>query len=292
MFDLSSIASNHEAFSNLVQLQVEQKTKFIQAGILSRSQGLDDFCNGKVNTYTDAAVKLMRSQQWSGNKLEGYACPAETGYDAIADRLSSYESRRLQIVVLSVISGAFAGDVDTTLDASGTDFVAGVTQFTAESFFDCSQILGDLQENPLIFSVHTALFNRLNKNGLIDFCKDPATGDNIPTFMNNIVVFGDNMPKMGNVFDSYLFGPGALEIGWETLKNATEVEHRASDIEGLGNNILHRNWAMSIHPFGHTFTGLREKGGPTNAVLAQVDSWSRTVDRSKVKMARLRTREA
>jgi hypothetical protein len=297
-FNLSEIAINHEAFSNLVQLQVENKTKFIQSGIISRSQKLDDFCNGCANLFSDVAVKLTRTQQWNEQKLKDSVPDTSSIFTTVADRISAYEMRRLNMVVLSVVQGVFASNGlaptvddkhvqnDTTFDASGFDFVPDVTQFTEENF----QSARKLVRRPKVLAVHSAVFSRLRKNTLLDFKLDPITGTSSPIYKGLDVVFDDNMPKVGNVYDSYIFGHGALQHGWGTLKNATEV---TKVVEGDGLiDVLNRTWAYSIHPAGHTFVGLREKGGPTNNVLAQADSWSRTVDRNKVKMARLRTREA
>lgn len=50
-------------------------------------------------------------------------------------------------------------------NVSGTVFVPGVTQFTAENLFDAYSGIGE----PIEMLVHTALFSRLNQYNLLDF---------------------------------------------------------------------------------------------------------------------------
>jgi hypothetical protein len=133
----------------------------------------------------------------------------------------------------------------------------------------------------------------MKKNNLIDFKQDSVTGASLATFQDMKVVYDDGMPKSGNVYHSYLFAPGALEIGWGNVERATSVAWQEDAGAGLGGEILFRRWMYSIHPMGHAYVGAAALGGPANTVLDDAASWERRCpERKQVKIARLITREA
>jgi hypothetical protein len=262
-----------------------------------------------LTTFNEIAVKMIRTQQWAEQKLQDYIT-GEDAYQAIADRVAYYEARRLQIATLAVLAGVFADNDaapvgtehvvgDLTFDASSVSFVEGVTNFTADNLFNAQQTMGDSQGDLSVLAVHSAVFTRMKKNNLIDFKQDSVTGANLATFQGMEVVYDDGMPKSGNVYDSYIFAPGALELGWGSPENATEVVWDPTSSLGLGQKILFRRWIMSIHPMGHAFLGTTSGGGPINGdgstanSLAHAGSWQRRCpERKQVKIARLKTREA
>lgn len=258
----------------------------------------------KIQAYNEIAVKLFRTQQWGAMKLAADLAGSDP-MSAIAQRVSNYEARQLQTVALEVLEGIFAdndaaptGDDthtedDLTFDASGVGFVAGVTNFTAENLFDAVQTAGDSQEDFKILCVHSAVFSRMRKNNLIDFIQDSVSGASLATFQGMQVVYDDQMPKSGNVYHSYIFAPGALELGWGSHPKATEVVWAADGGNGYGETILYRRRIYCVHPMGHAYIGAATGGGPTNDVLDNAASWSRRCpERKQVKIARLITREA
>lgn len=263
-----------------------------------------------LTTFNEIAVKMIRTQQWAEQKLQDYIT-GEDAFTAIANRVAFYEARRLQAATLAVLAGVFAdndlapggGDThlqfDLTFDASNVSFVEGVTNFTADNLFNAQQTMGDSQGDLSVLAVHSAVYTRMKKNNLIDFKQDSVTGASLATFQGMEVVYDDGMPKTGNVYDSYVFAPGALELGWGTPENATEIVWDPTSSLGLGQKILFRRWIMSVHPMGHAFLGTTTGGGPINGdgatanSLAHAASWSRKCpERKQVKIARLRTREA
>jgi hypothetical protein len=331
-------------FSPYVQMLTEQKTKFIQSGLLARSGELDAFCASDsggntlnkptwkdldntiekvaditlparvsqgagvvplpLTSYNEIAVKLFRTQQWGAMQLAADLAGSDP-MAAIANRVAEYEARQLQLTTLEILEGLFAdndaapGGSDThtagdlTFDASGVGFVAGVTNFTAENLFDAVQTAGDSQEDFKVLAVHSAVFSRMRKNNLIDFIQDSVTGADLATFQGMKVVYDDQMPKTGNVYHSYIFAPGAVELGWGTHPRATEVVWAADGSNGYGETILYRRRIYCVHPMGHAYIGAATGGGPANTVLEVAASWSRRCpERKQVKIARLITREA
>lgn len=275
------------------------------SGVLLGATALD-LVKG-LTTFNEIAVKMIRTQQWAESKLQDYIS-GDDALSAIANRVAFYEARRLQAVTLAALAGVFADNdlapdagppadthtqFDLTFDASGVSFVEGVTNFTADNLFNAQQTMGDSQEDLGILAVHSAVFTRMKKNNLIDFKQDSETGASLATFQGMKVVYDDGMPKTGQVYDSYLFAPGAMELGWGAPEKATEVSWQPDAGLGIGQNVLFRRWITSVHPMGHAFIGTTTGGGPTNANLALAASWSRRCpERKQVKIARLRTREA
>lgn len=257
-----------------------------------------------ITSYNEIAVKLIRTQLWGALKLAGELA-GDDPMSRIASRVADYEARQLQLTTLAILAGVFAdndaapdaGDThtedDLTFDASGAGFVAGVTNFTAENLFDAVQTAGDSQEDFKILCVHSAVFSRMRKNNLIDFVPDSVTGADLAYFQGMKVVYDDGMPKSGNVYDSYIFAPGALELGWGFPPNASKVAMYEDGGNGLGEEVLYRRRIYCVHPMGHAYIGAATGGGPDNDTLDAAASWSRKCpERKQVKIARLRTREA
>lgn len=256
-----------------------------------------------ITSYNEIAVKLFRTQQWGAMKLAADLAGSDP-MAAIAGRVAEYEARQLQLVTLEILEGLFADNDaapvgtehvagDLTFDASGVGFVAGVTNFTAENLFDAVQTAGDSQEDFKILAVHSAVFSRMRKNNLIDFIQDSVSGASLATFQGMRVVYDDQMPKSGNVYHSYIFAPGAVELGWGSHPKATEVVWAPDGGNGYGETVLYRRRIYSVHPMGHAYVGAATGGGPTNDTLDNAASWERRCpERKQVKIARLITREA
>ncbi len=252
----------------------------------------------KIQAYNEVAIRITRTQQWAANKLADSLAGSDA-MSAIADRVSAYEARFLQKQIISTLIGVFADNVandsgDMTFNASGSVFAAGVTNFTAENLFDALQTAGDSQGDFTVLAVHSAVYNRMRKNDLIDFIPDSVTGAQLATFQGLRLVVDDGMPKTGNVYTSYAFAPGALEIGWGNLKKPTAVVEVEDAGNGIGAEVLYRRWQNCVHPMGFAYTGsTANSGGPLDTVLDDAASWNRACpERKQAKMAQLITREA
>ncbi len=252
----------------------------------------------KIGTYNEVAIRCTRTQQWAANKLQD-SLSGSDAMSAIATRVAAYEARFLQRQIIAALTGVFLDNVandsgDMTFDASGVGFVAGVTNFTAENLFDALQTAGDSQSDFSVLAVHSAVFNRARKNNLIDFIQDSVTGADLATFQGLRMVVDDGLPKTGNVYTSYIFAPGALEIGYGAVEQPTEVKWVSDAGLGIGAEVLYRRWQNSVHPMGFAYSGsTTASGGPSDVTLALAASWNRACpERKQVKMAQLITREA
>lgn len=275
---------------------------------VSTDTSVDDFAGGtarpvpnKNGTSTEVSVRLNRNNSWSSADLASVLAGADP-MNSIATRVAFYWTRRLQVAFIATMNGVIADNTaadggDYTNDISGASYVAGVTDFSAEAFLDAAVTMGDSMEDLTAVMVHSVVFNRMQKNNLIDFIPDARGEVQIPTFLGREVVVDDGMPVTANVYDTWLFGGGAARLGVGSPKVGTEIEREAGGGNGGGQEILYSRQEWAIHPVGHAYVGTSPDGGPGNTAgandLAAAGSWNRVFpERKQIKFARLVTREA
>lgn len=261
----------------------------------------------KTGTVQETAVRLNRNQSWNTADLASVLAGADPA-DSIAQRVAAYWVRRQQAAFIATMTGVFADNAaapagtehvqnDMTNDVSGGAYIAGVTDFSAEAFLDAALTMGDSQEGLRMVMVHSVVYNRMQKNNLIDFIPDARGEILIPTFLGREVIVDDSMPKSGAVYETWLFGPGAVRMGVGTPKVPTEVHRLPGAGNGGGSETLYNRVEWCMHPIGHKYAGTAASGGPSNAAtannLAHAGSWERVfTERKQIKVARLITREA
>lgn len=262
----------------------------------------------KIGTATEIGVRLSRNQSWASADLTA-ALGQKDPMGAIADLVSTYWSQRLQAAFIATMKGVFADNdaapagtehtqYDLTHDVSGGAYVAGVTSFSAEAFLDAAITMGDSMNSLGLVTMHSIVYNRALKNNLIDFIPDATNpaAQGIPTFLGRIVVVDDGMPASSGVYQTWLFGSGAVRLGVGTPKVPTETERKPGAGGGGGQEVLYNRVEWMIHPTGHKYAGTAPKSGPTNGTgannLANASSWQRVfTERKMIKVARLITRE-
>lgn len=267
-----------------------------------------DLSSPKANgTDKEVAVRMVRHQSWSSMRLAAVLAGADPA-DAIASRVGAYWQRRTQAAFVAVVRGIFRNNEkatpgggavqnDLTRDIKGATYIAGTTDFNANGFIDACLTMGDSMGDLSLVMVHSIVYARMQKNNLIDFIPDSEGRVSIPTFLGRRVVVDDGVPFSGSIFETWLFGAGALRWGVGTPPDATEVERDPKAGRGGGQDTLHNRVMWSIHPTGHAYKGTTSGGGPSNANtannLAHADSWERAYpERKQIKIARLITRES
>lgn len=267
-----------------------------------------DSTPNKIGTATEIQVRLSRNNSWSSMDLSGDLAGADP-MQAIANRVSDYWTRRQQAAFVATLNGVFADNAaaptgtehvqnDMTHDVSGASFVDGVTNFSAEAFIDATATMGDSMEDLTMVMVHSIVYARMLKNNLIDFVSDSVNGNavRIPTFLGREVIVDDGVPRSSGVFNTWLFGRGAVRGGMGSPKVPTEVDRKPAAGNGGGQDVLFNRTEWIIHPVGHAYAGTPPNGGPSNASttnnLAHADSWKRVFsERKQIRIARLITRE-
>lgn len=252
----------------------------------------------KIGRSQEIAVRLSRNNSWESKDLAAALAGADP-LDAIASRVGFYWTRRLQAAFIASWNGVIADNVandsgDYINDISGSAFSAGVTNFSAEAFLDAAVTMGDSMEDLTAVMVHSVVYNRMQKNNLIDFIPDAMGQTSIPTFLGREVIIDDTMPRTGQVYDTWLFGSGATLLGMGSPKTPTEVQRLPGAGNGSGQEVLYNRVEMAIHPVGHAYVqSSPPEGGPTNADLGTATTWNRVYpERKQIKFARLVTREA
>lgn len=256
----------------------------------------------KIQATQEVAVRLSRNKSWSSMDLTS----ALIGIDpmgAIADRVAYYWTRRLQSVFIATWNGVIADNIandssDYANDITGSAFIDGVTNFSAEAFLDAAVTMGDSMEDLTAIVVHSVVYNRMQKNNLIDFIPDSDGRAVIRRFLGREVIVDDGVPRKGNNYESWIFGAGATRIGVGQAKIPTEVERKPGGGNGGGQEVLYNRVEWVVHPVGHAFVGTPPNGGPYNSGTSADDldeaaSWDRVYpERKQIKFARLVTREA
>lgn len=274
---------------------------------ISTDDETTDSVPNKIGSTTEISVRLSRNNSWSSMNL-ATALAGDDPMAAIADKVASYWDRRLQAIFVAIVQGIYRDNAkaptgtehvlnDLTVDISAAGYTAGVTDFSAEAFIDAAGTLGDSADDVTMVAMHSTVFRRAQKNNLIDFIPDARGETDIPTFQGRQVIVDDGLPNAAGVFDTWLFGAGALRLGVGSHEVPTEIERKASAGTGGGQDILHSRVEWAMHPAGHAYVGTPADGGPSNANtannLAHEDSWARRfTERKQIKMAKLITRES
>lgn len=262
----------------------------------------------KTGMVSEIGVRLSRNQSWASADLAA-ALGQKDPVEAIQEGVSDYWALRLQAAFVATMKGVFADNdaapggsehvqYDMTNDVKGGAFTDGVTNFTTEAFMDAAITMGDSADVLGLVMVHSVVFNRMKKLQLIDFIPDATNpaGANLPTYQGKLVIVDDGMPFSSGVYESWLFGSGAVRLGVSSPKNATETERKPGAGNGGGQDVLYNRVEWMIHPVGHKYAGTAPKGGPGNGTgsneLAAAASWQRVFpQRKQIKIARLITRE-
>ncbi|NET72101.1 MAG: hypothetical protein F6K62_14540 [Sphaerospermopsis sp. SIO1G2] len=259
--------------------------------------GVNDSVADKTVTSQEVAVRLSRNKSWSSADLASNLAGSDP-MDSIAQRVASWWTRDLQKAMIATVTGILADNVandasDMTVDISGGAYAAGVTDFSAEAFIDAKQTMGDSQDDLGMVMMHSAVYSRAQKNNLIDFIPDSEGRVSIPTYLGLMVIVDDSLPNAGGIFDTWLFGSGALRFGQSSPRVPVEIERKPEAGNGGGQELLFNRTQWSIHPTGFAYVGAATGGGPTNATLAAAASWDRVYpERKQIKIARLITRES
>jgi len=261
----------------------------------------------KIQTSDEVAVRLSRNASWSAADLAAPLAGSDP-IGAIGDRVGYYWERRMQAAFIATINGIFADNAaapaasehvqnDMTHDITGASFVDGVTNFSAEAFLNAALTMGDSMDDLVMVMFHSVVYNTAQRNNLIDFIPDARGEVQIPTFLGRMVIVDDTVPSPSSgIFNSWLFGRGAVMAGMGSPKVPVEVERKAGAGNGGGQEVLYNRTEWIMHPVGNAYVGTAPNGGPSNAAttnnLAAAGSWQRVYpERKQIKIARLLSRE-
>ncbi len=318
-------------FTEYVQLLTSQRSAFVQSGVIEQGPLFDALLAGggrtfdmphfkdlldteanvssdddaskavpeKITTGQEVSIRHSRNQVWSSMDLAA-ALAGPDPLEAIASRVADYWVRQEQTYLISSLQGLIADNIANDAGDMVVDITAGVgavdatNLFSAETFIDTIQTLGDVGEDLVAIAVHSTVFRRAQKNNLIDFIPDARGEVDIATFQGRRVIVDDGLPAITNgpniEFSSYLYGAGSIVRGTGAAKVPTAVDRDELAGLGGGQEFLHSRVEWILHPRGFAWLSASMVGqSPTNAELAGVTNWDRRFERKLVKIAELRT---
>src|ERR1051325_8729104 len=265
-------------------------------------QLLSDSASLTVNKITadqDIARIHNDANAWSVNHLAD-VISGDDPLQAIVDLVADYWARTDEGLLISCLKGIFAaGTMAGNKLGIASETIAGqsaATRLNGATFVDATVKLGDRGDRLTAVAMHSATEAALRKLDLIDFIPDSEGKAQIRTFQGRRVVVDDNIPVRagttdGQVYTTYLFGPGAFAKGAAALDSAplqggfgTEgVEIARSPLDS--DTILINRRRYLLHPRGVKFTSASVAGDtPTNAELETASNWTRVWENKNVRI--------
>jgi hypothetical protein len=253
----------------------------------------------KITSDQDIARIQNDAQVWSVNHL-AKVVSGDDPMQAIVDLVAEYWARTDQALVISALKGIFAAASmagnKLAIAAEATGSVSATTQLNGATFVDATAKLGDRGDRLTAVAMHSATEAALRKLDLIDFIPDSEGKAQIKTFQGRRVIVDDGLPvragtTSGQVYTSYLFGPGAFGKGSAPL-DGTPLQG-GFGTEGVevarvpldSDTVLINRRRYILHPRGVKFTSAAVAGdSPTNAELENGTNWTRVFENKNVRI--------
>jgi hypothetical protein len=248
----------------------------------------------------DIAVKHFRNKSWSTMNLAGELAGDDPAR-VIADSVADYWARDMQAIMISSLTGIFAGNVandsgDMLMNVAN-DSASAVTsseKISGPLILLARQTMGDAAIRLAAIAMHSAIHTELLRQNLIAFIPGNQADIGWGTYMGYTVIVDDTCPAVAGTnritYTTYLLGRGAVAYGEGSPKKPTEVENIPSAGNGAGQEVLYSRRSFILHPRGVKFTGSSMAGvSPTNAELGQAANWSRVYHRKAVRLVAIKT---
>ena len=253
----------------------------------------------KITSDQDIARIHNDAQVWSVNHL-AKVISGDDPMQAIIDLVGGYWARTDEGLIVSCLKGMFgAASLAGNLLSIKSETIAGQsssTRLNGATFVDATAKLGDRGDRLTAIAMHSATEAALRKLDLIDFIPDSEGKMTIKTFQGRRVIVDDNLPLRagttdGQVYTSYLFGPGAFARGTAALDG--EALQGGFGTEGVelarvpldSDTVLINRRRYILHPRGVKFTSASVAGdSPTNAELENQANWVRVWENKNVRI--------
>lgn len=253
-----------------------------------RAQLLDDRFDldiKKVNTAQDIAVEHARALVYGASDLSA-ALAGDDPMRAVGDGLAQNWSEEFNAMLISTLRGAMAAASANTHDVSSVVGQAG--NIDGSSFIDAAQKLGDHKNQIMGVAMHSAVEAQLGKNDLLDTIRDSDGNIVMTTFMGKRVIVDDALAALsGDIYETYLFGPGA--IGWGEGAPKVPVETDRQPLKNGGQEYVVSRRHFVLHPRGIAWTpisGVPSKQTPSDAELASSGNWTLKYDQKNIRIVR------
>jgi hypothetical protein len=236
---------------------------------------------GKIQASKDVAVILRRGRAWGANDLAANLAGSDPA-KVIGDLVAAYWARRQQAILVKTLTGAFAAaSMSGNLhDISGAG--DGNDEISASRTVDAAQKLGDAKSGLVGICMHSAVEAYLAKQDLIDVYRDSEGKIQLTTFMGKRVIVDDGCPVSNGVYDTYLFGPGAVAFGNGSPVDFVPTETDRDSLAGEDYLINRKTWVL--HPRGIKWKGNAAGASPTNTELTTGTNWERVWENKQIRI--------
>lgn len=249
----------------------------------------DDLEIRKVQTGKDVAVLNARGLVYGGSDLAA-ALAGDDPMAAIAAGVAENWAAELNFQLIATLKGAFASlaaESPSGNNVHDISLLSGAAAYIdGESFIDATQTLGDMKSRLVAVAMHSAVNAWLAKQGLIETFRDADGVVQYETFMGKRVIVDDAIEPTAGVYDTYLFGPGA--IGFAEGEPKVPTETGREPLKGGGQDFLVTRRHYVLHPRGIKWVGTPTKLTPSDQELATYSNWTRVYEPKNIRMALLR----
>jgi hypothetical protein len=211
--------------------------------------------------------------------------------EAIGTQVAEWWALREQNVLISILTGIFAGALAATHLNDISTATGDAAVITAPAVLDTKQLLGDAADQLTAIAMHSAVFTTLQKENLIAYIPNARGEVIIPTYLGYRVIVADSIPTANGIYTTYLFGRGSFGRGDGIPVDLTPVETARDAL--ASDDILINRRAFVLHPFGVKFTNTTVAGAtPTNTELALPANWFQVYEDKAIGIAALKHRVA
>lgn len=256
-----------------------------------------------ITAGKDIAYKLFRAQSWQTANVVKHV----VGSDPVQVVLNRYvnwwvkEHQRIALLELSALfdgtSGALKSSHLNEIHTEDGNSATSSNFISDDAIQDTRFLLGDSFTDFTAIIMHSAVYKRLEKLDLISFAPPSAQlAQPIPFYHGMRVLVDDTMTSRagttsGTVYDTYLFGSGALAFGVTSPAPDPAIELYQDPRAGNGGgatDIITRNYFV-MHPRGVKFSGTVSGVTPSDTELSTATNWTKVYDDKYIRMACLRS---
>lgn len=247
-----------------------------------------DLTPKQISSNQDISATFRRASMWYASDLDA----AMSGSDpmrAIGDLVAGFWARDMQKELLAILKGIFASTAAGALSKTNQLDISGGTgdaaNFTASSFVDAQQLLGDNQAVLTAIVMHSATRASLYKQNQIEVIR-PSESPAFETYQGKRVIVDDGMPVSNGVYTSYLFGSGAIAYGDGSPVGFVRTEVDRDKRKGSGLDYLINRRTSILHPRGikWTNTTVAKVEGPSRAEMALAANWQRVYEPKQIRI--------
>lgn len=303
----SGIAGNEPEFNALASGGGKTVDMPFWKDLTGQSEVLSDAADLTVQNITsgqDTASIHNRGKAWSVNDLAKWLS-GDDPMGTIADLVAGFWARDHQTSLLKILAGLF-DNTNGVLRVTHRvniyqDVVAGsitdAMRLTGETFIDGTVKLGDAGSKLAGVIMHSDTEAFLRKRDLIDDIPDSEGKAMIKTFQGRRVIVDDGNDGSGTsltktagtnsaAYMTYLFGPGAVGIGFGALDPMEAVETDRNIL--ASDSVLVNRRRFILHPRGVRWIGTPAGQSPTDAELATGTNWQKVYTDKNIRIVAIR----